>query len=40
MTKEEQNQVALFLFNAVILEFNMKKHFRIIKALKFSIILL
>lgn len=27
MTKEEQNQVALFLFNAVILEFNMKKTF-------------
>ena len=27
MTKEEQNQVALFLFNAVILEFNMKKKF-------------
>ena len=27
MTKEEQNQVALFLFNEVILEFNMKKTF-------------
>ena len=27
MTKEEQNQVAFFLFNAVILEFNMKKTF-------------
>ena len=27
MTKEEQNQVALFLFNAVILVFNMKKTF-------------
>ena len=25
MTKEEQNQVALFLFNAVSLEFDMKK---------------
>ena len=27
MTKEEQNKVALFLFNAVTLEFNMKKTF-------------
>ena len=34
MTKEEQNKVALFLFNAVILEFNMKKTFQDYESIK------